>query len=1197
LEGNLLDIGDDKNFLYLLNLDDSRISEKSIKETLPEIDLKVLPQFGFTKIYKLYAEGNQRQIKNIFKIDTKIGKIDGTSFLDFSKVDYKYNLDALFNNIDISKLSYNEELHSNLNGKIHLSGAGLFLKKMNASLNLEISKSQFRNLSINSFYSSISISDSAKIIIDSLKTNLKREPSTGDERSEFDIFDETESNLGLFGTLNLFDYYLPVYDLKIKAKSIDLKSLLKNKNLPALLTTDMTFQGKGFSPDFIQGHYNFDIKELLFDDRAILPFYVNADFLTEDNKRSILINSDFMSASLVGTFSLSKLIESFTKQGQFLAGFIQEKIKSFQPEIVKTDINLVGDIKKTVDIYRFPNIEGRFKADLKDISIINAFLNQINIFSQIKFDIALFSDSTSSSLFIDSLNINSFDFATPGLKIKTSEMGFQGNLLLSIKNSEVDFDHLDLNLTNCRRIVVNDMIFRQPKAEINFDGEKVSFNTSLTYQREYKIKSKGELFFEPARLRVKLDSTDFVYLDKYKWYLNKPLLADISPKKIGINQLSLKRDSAETIDLSGNIIDNTADNISLKIKNFPILDLLKMNSNQIEKEYSSLNLNMDSLNLNINGNLNEPKINLSFVADTLKFNNSIVGNFSGNLIYNADIIKGNVFIRNFKTLDSILLNLDVKSFPIYLGLDSTKGRFDKTKKMEISVIAHKLPAAIAAPFAQGISELTGITEANITIDGFLPDNLNYRGSLNLKDGSFRVDNTNISYNTDLQLSFINDKIKIDNCVVKNKSNDIRFGKIGSANVSGEINLKQLKPDYLDIRIVADRLLVLSDASMAQMNDLYGDMVISTDEYPLRFYGTLQAPSLEGDVNLMYAEIKMPLETKKRLARTSFSYEIIGDKIQVKALTRRDSLRMLDSVPIEAIAQPKENLADLINYSLRLKILGQFNVIMDMDLIGEMHAIIGSPDKTVPLRYEKLRGQTEAKLYGDVIVKDKSIIKSYKNFNAGGNVSFPAGSIENPSLDLVATYNGTLNNNNVRSKFLVKMFITGPKNDMTVRFTYYIDGREASGSQEQINEDALYLMVMGKTKSSSGSIGSSNLLNEGSTSLFSNFANKALSDLLSSSGVIQSAAFDFKEGNLDLGQASLKLTGQIYGGISWTFGGSLSDISGNNEITIEIPASEYFNDPFWSNFVMQVTKASSTNNTIITQDAKNWEVKVKFGSSW
>jgi hypothetical protein len=385
--------------------------------------------------------------------------------------------------------------------------------------------------------------------------------------------------------------------------------------------------------------------------------------------------------------------------------------------------------------------------------------------------------------------------------------------------------------------------------------------------------------------------------------------------------------------------------------------------------------------------------------------------------------------------------------------------------------------------------------------------------------------------------------------------------------------------------------------MAQMSDLYGDMIISTDEYPLRFYGTLKAPNLEGDVNLIYAEIKMPLEQKRRLAKTTFSYEIIGDKIRVKAVTRRDSLRMLDSVPIEEIAQPVENIADLINYSLRLKILGQFSVIMDMDLIGELTAFIGSPDKTVPLLYKKRRGETEAHLYGDLIVKDKSIIKSYKNFNASGYVSFPAGSIDNPTLDLVALYNGTLNNSD-RTKFIVKMTITGPKNDMKVSFTYFIDGIQATGSQEQINEDALYLMVMGKTKSGASGTGGSGLINEGLSAGFANFANKALSDLLSSTGVIQSAAIGFNTGSLDLGQASVKLTGQLYGGISWSFGGSLSDIYGNNEITIEIPASEYIDNPFWKNFVLQITKATSTNNTILpTTDAKNWEVKVKFGSSW
>ncbi|NCO31566.1 hypothetical protein GW891_01815, partial [bacterium] len=429
---------------------------------------------------------------------------------------------------------------------------------------------------------------------------------------------------------------------------------------------------------------------------------------------------------------------------------------------------------------------------------------------------------------------------------------------------------------------------------------------------------------------------------------------------------------------------------------------------------------------------------------------------------------------------------------------------------------------------------------------------------------------------------------------RNKGDDVFFGRIGRADITGFVNLENFKPGYMDLKINADRLLALSEKSAAVMPDLYGNFIISSDENPIRFYGTLAEPNLEGDINVMYASIKMPLLEKRKAIKTSFTYYQTDGKYKIKVTNTRDS-SLIDDVDNN---NEQRSIAELMNYDLRIKILGQFNVIMDMNLIGEMNAVIGTPDKTVPLRYLKNRNQSEANLFGEVVVKEPSIIKSLKQFTTIGNISFPTGSIENPKLDLTAIHKGTSYSGETKSQYIIKMYITGTKLDPKVRFTYFIDGVEASGSQEQINEDALYLLALGRTKSSgSQSTGNSNLLNEGLSSGFSNFATKAISELLASTGVIQSAALDFRGGSLDLNQATVKFSGQIYGGISWTFGGAISDISGTNEITIDIPASEFLANPFWSNFVLQLTKASTSTNSVSTQEAKNWEVKVKFGSSW
>jgi len=472
----------------------------------------------------------------------------------------------------------------------------------------------------------------------------------------------------------------------------------------------------------------------------------------------------------------------------------------------------------------------------------------------------------------------------------------------------------------------------------------------------------------------------------------------------------------------------------------------------------------------------------------------------------------------------------------------------------------------------------------------------YSGNIKSKAIRFRTEATNIEYNAEVEVYVDNSRISIATLNLRNVNTDARFGRLGKAEIMGFVDLDdKFMPKLLDISIFADRLLVLNDNSSATMPDLYGDFIISTDVNPIRFSGTLAEPNLTGDINVMYAEIKMPLQQKRQTVRTNLEYEVIGDVHRIKTTTQKEQTLEDEPSAVRIGRVSERNIADLINYDLRIKLLGQFTVLMDMNLLGEMYAEIATPDRNVPLLYQKTRDSEQARLYGEVIVRENSTLKFIKQFFTSGTVQFPTGSIENPSLNLEAWHTGTMLQDGNRRRFEVRMYITGTKELPEIKFKYFIDGVEASGSEEQINEDALFLLVMGRTKS--GSDAASDLLSEGFTSGFSSFATKALTEMLMNTGVIKSAEFNFGGNTMNFEQATLKISGQIYGGISWTIGGTIADLSSNNEITIDIPASEFLTNPFWSNFVLQVTKATTQNTTIVTQDSKNWEVKIKFGSSW
>lgn len=1188
ISGVLKDIPIPEKFLYDLDLSSSNTTEKTLRETIPEIDLGDLPKFSKVNFKKLKLKGSSDFVESDFDFYSSLGSVSGTYNLKFD--DISYNGEINFSKLDLSKIVKNSDLISNLNGSVKLEGIDFDFQKMLIDLKLELRESKFRNINIEKLYSKLDIQEPMKINIDSFQLKLDRINEWVEEDFE-DFYNERFGDISLSGQFDFENMQSPIYKISSSFKAIDLNQFFNDEKLPDHLTCNLNIDGRGFDIDSLNGRYNINVDELLFKDRAVFPFGANIELERNDTIRNILIDSDYINAQMKGKFITSELINVLAQEAVFLAEFIDDKLNRIKPDFVYQKIDSIQDDK--IILKSFSKIEGEFSADIKDISIINTFIDSLELNSRMFFKLKIYSDNSISSINIDTLDVQFLKISNPDFLIQANNLKLNSELYLEVQDSLPYFRLFNVDITQCQYFIYNNTILYEPIINVDFNGEVLNYTGKVGFNEDLKTEANGSIILQEGGVDINIENGSLSWKDNTTWQINEPMVINSYGDFFQVKNLNIGRDSYENIKIDGIIKNNISDNLKIKINNLVAQNLIEIFDPELYLELQTLALTMDTISIVINGDLKSPDIKMTFMSDSLYFNGVSIGTFNGNFHHNKDYITGNIISRNEDI--SEVINLDVKSLPIYLGLDSNKSIVDSARKFDIRMIVNKMPAGLLQPFAAGINNLKGDIDANIIIDGYLPDKIKWGGIFNISNGEFWVDNTNIKYLAEAKTEIIDSRLHVREARVRNIPEDILFGRIGTADITGYVNIDNFKPGFMDLKINADRLLGLSEASAATMPDLYGNFIMSSGDNPIRFYGTLQEPNLEGDINVMYASIKMPLFEKRKSVRTSFNYNLVGDKYILNIKNERDTSD--GNQLIGTVSEQEKNILDLMNFNLRIKILGPFGVTMDMELIGEMNAIIATPDKTVPLIYQKNRNNKDANLFGEVIVKEQSIIKSIKQFNTSGNVSFPTGSIEDPTLNLIATHTGTSYSGSSSSQYLIRMYITGTKLDPKVRFQYFIDGVEGTGSQEQINEDALYLLALGRTKNSvSPTQGNNNLLNEGLVSGFSNFANKALSDLLASTGVIQSAALDFRGGALDLNQATVKFSGQLYGGISWTFGGSLSDISGNNEITLDIPASEFLENPFWSNFVLQLTKASSTTS-IVTQDAKNWEIKVKFGNSW
>jgi hypothetical protein len=1192
ISGELKSLLDMDKFEYEFSLDDTKITRKDILDMLSNLDLKDIPEFGDAYTKRLYVKGFIDSVYMDADIKTKIGHLIGKAGVNYASDKIKYFADFNVKNLYLSPLTKSVKLDGILNGRIAAKGSGTDLNNIKVDLVTNLYDSQIYGTHFKKFQTGISGANK-KFRFDSLYVEFPRSQNILPD-DKYMIYDDNKSYITLSGNIDFNDMKKPIYELDIKLNGLNFKEILDNKTLPDYLTGDFSINASGIDPDSLEGDFSGKFEEMSFTDRAFFPFSINANLKRGTGiDRNLVINSDLIDLEMSGSYRFSDLFDGIVAQGKHVAEYVVNKLESFNPKnlIVQDSVSKHHYVQ---NITEFPDVDAKLKVNITDLSPLNIFIDSISIYSGVSFEAVISSNKQQSIVFIDSLKLVNFAYKSSGMNIKTLGLRFQSSLITTITDSKPKIELLTINMDNTQDLRFNDLELDSAYTNLAFDGNNLDYSVGSFINNYLRLYSKGKLEIGNSFLKLNADSIKFSFNNTFFWNNTKPVKINSSLSSINIEDFSIERKAGETIFLKGAINDDKAKDIVLDISNLPVTDFLPLAGEAVVKQFAGMKFNIDTLRVRINGDLKKPKIITSIFADSLVLSNYKIGNINGRLIHNETYIHGYFDVITPLLGNKKTLNIDVNYLPVYLGTNSEIPFMNTKKSMDIRLKAMAMPLELLKPFAVGLSELSGFIDANLVVEGNIDDGLVYSGTANSTKTRLRVENTNIAYNAELNVDFNKDKVTLTKVLLKNIPEDERFGRLGKAEVTGTVDLDGFDIGNLDIYVTAERLLVMSDATMVTMPDMYGDFIISTDNIPLRFYGPLDKPNLDGNVNIYYAHLKMPMETKKSMVRTYLTYRRIGDIVRVQSTTVKDSTISTKHEKKEGIAP---SIADLINYNLSAKILGQFIVEMDMNLIGSMYAVIATSDKTRALRYVKDRNDDNGKLFGEVVVKDQSTIKSWKQFTTSGVINFPTGSIENPLLDLSATHTGTMMENGMRKQFIVKMYITGFKDNPKVSFKYYIDQIEGTGSQEQINEDALYLLTLGRTKSGSGGSLNNSIFNEGMASGVSNFATKALSELLMTTGVIQSAEFDFQGGAMNLGEATLRLSGQLYGGISWTVGGTVADLSSNNQITIDIPASEFSNNPFWSNFVLQLSKASNNNVLANSQDAKNWEVKIKLGSSW
>lgn len=1182
-KGRFINLSHPEDIQFDATVHQSKIYYKDFERNLPKELAGTIPVFEFLSVKDTRIVGDTKHFDIELNAESSIGNAHGSVSLVFSpEFTYKTNIDI--SNINPAMLLRNPSLAGDFNARIKVDGTGTDLASMKANADITVYESRYGDIPIDELRVLARVERSV-VRLDTIGFY----PKKAIDNSFFGSDENEKQSIVLSGEINMANAKLPVYSMHCSVNNLAVDKLLSNKAMPRQLSANFQITGSGLHPDSLRTNVKASIDECDFGDKALFPFEfsVEADHEGGDY-RSVSVASPYVEGTLSGDFDFSTLLEMLSNQGAKLSEFIDRTVTE-----LSFDSSLVDLSKEFVRTAAFAPLSISIKGRIIDLSPIAAFLpNGTKLIANAEADISLVASDTITRLDIKKILISDFEYGAGSSRIKCLPVNIYGSLEMVLRDSLPEIKSLDLSLEGDNPLFLNDVRVDNPRVNVALVDGHAEIITGMKINRQYEITLVSNLNMYPGRLVVDASRFRFNYKDNLHWQNRGNIKVSVSRSGLSIDSLCLFRTNSEILNVSGVFANETFRNFVLTVDSLPLNLASQFLGEAAPAELKQLSGRVDRASISINGTMKSPMIEANFSTNELFYKKVPLGTFSGALSHVDSVIKGKAsIVRTDNGKKRNIFDVDIRSFPLNLGIAGVEKRLHHTARVDVVAEGAKTPLEIISPFVPSISKLSGWFDADISAYGDI-DSYTVTGGAKVKNGSFLLDPNNLYYNFDADIAVDSKQFVVKSIILRNYEDDYRNGK---ASISGHIQHEDFNIKNFDLNIFSDGLMLMNKASMKPMPTLYGPFVISTSKSGLAFKGSLEAPMLEGEVNVLEANLTMP----NTIASQSVTSRVIYHTANRTAVI--DSI-FSDAQPADTVEKvdelPKASIVDLMKYRLSVRFLGKFIVTMQIGLqtfSTQIYADIGTANPREPLIVE-MEGRNYPKILGKIVLKEGSKLSFFKTLKTTGNITFPTGSIDNPGIALLASYSGQTTVDSKTTDFTVNISITGTKNRPNISFGYTIGQNAGVGDSSQVFEDAITLLLANRRKSDliSPSQSTGSFMNDLKGVAISSALASTITSALGGNAIIQNADLDMTQGSFET--ARLKISGVLFGNVVWRIGGTVSDLTNNNEFSIDIPLPLVLHPDLLNNIILQITAATNTAQTT-SRNQKAWEVKLKFGGSW
>lgn len=1152
--GKMVNLIDPENLWFDVKSNEFRIDPVDTKRYTPGLPIPDYTHLGVVTGNVSY-KGEPLNFESTFDVQSSVGNAKGFFNLNLTTPNFNYNTSVDVTKGNIGKVIKNPKLESDINGHIEAVGSGFALGVINTTLKYELRDTKLLEQKI----------DKSQGVLNLRGYNV-----------EMDVqYASGKFDAGVKGQVNIRDFNNPVYSLKGQVKNLDISAFTKNNSDKSSLTFAFDVNGKGISPENIEGTYNINLANSYYGNYDFIATPVDLKISTSGSSDYITLSSNLVDFNAKGNFKIAEI-------GDVIAG----NIVMIQNEISK---KFRLDTLLPVQTAKIVTSDMDFTYDLKTKD----------------------PDAISKMFFLSDMY---FDGSVKG-RIRNSAKSFEGTTSVNLKhfaykdtvfllrNSKAEFKHF------------NDYTIYQNDSKGDFD----SFNSLITFTADtlrlssrtfdsvktvYKLENEVQHYSisgaQDSTIAVMLGGTIDLASDSVTLYIDT-LLASYNridannSGQMSISYHPFSKDQRIVFDkftIQGDFLKLNAggfysftdsSNVYVEAGNISIPAIMELIYNpknlynkkgNIDEYKTPFKGNIRRLLLTFKGNMDNPSLGLELNTSLLRYDNNKVGRVDAFIDYSGNNLSTDVLMSNAQGQGRLRLTGNVPFNNPLKTPDSSTYMTVLTSPLDLNLKATNFQINFFSKAIPNFTDLRGFLDGEISAKGTIADPV-LTGNANITKGRLFFTWNGLYYRFETSLKTDQSNLIVEKFSIFNDRDQSRH-----IDVFGKINFAGLSVNDIDLTTQGD-MYFLDGSSIQNRFGFYGEMLGGIGTPPIRIKGNLRNLLVSGQLVIKSAKLFFP-------AISSLAYDIYSDDFTYRILTDSTGFKFLDTtitvseedignldpfLKYNYILEKREpTVADYITYDLDILMEKNIAVNVNMnsltreELNGEFQGNLRLDNKTPDRRFQ---------LFGRLNIVGDSYYRFYKNFSIRDSHLDFNGDYNNPSLSIKAQYKNIRTVDNNQEIMFVNLDISGTRYQPKITLSLEDEnGNKKEGSEAQATAISYLLFGSPLNTSGLGATALTNLGNNFGSGLASSLLFEALRNI---APFIVNTEVIYNGGNIS--NTDIKIT-SAFGDAIVKFGGKILSNINNLEVSLEYPLNKLFKVNVSNNLLIQISR-SYKNSLFIT----------------